>query len=187
MCFGGRSGCPGGGERGNDYIRVPRQVLALVHDEGAASLHLPPPAPFAFPIHADALPAGPLIMVMTAGLPMLCFSPVMLTAWFPMLCSPLSQAPLMIGCDLRIATPTTLEILGNKEVVAINQGTPTAHRLPSTLAPEKSTEQKVARHLPFCFPPPAIPFLLLSFLLPHSSVALSVESTAFSSCPTCNP
>jgi len=32
------------------------------------------------------------------------------------------QAPLLIGCDIRSATPETLEILGNSEVINVNQG-----------------------------------------------------------------
>jgi len=32
------------------------------------------------------------------------------------------QAPLLIGCDVRNLTAETLEILGNEEVIAINQG-----------------------------------------------------------------
>lgn len=32
------------------------------------------------------------------------------------------QAPLLIGCDVRNMTAETLEILSNKEVIAINQG-----------------------------------------------------------------
>lgn len=32
------------------------------------------------------------------------------------------QAPLLIGCDVRNMTAETLEILSNKEVIAVNQG-----------------------------------------------------------------
>lgn len=32
------------------------------------------------------------------------------------------QAPLLIGCDIRNMTAETLEIISNKEVIAINQG-----------------------------------------------------------------
>lgn len=32
------------------------------------------------------------------------------------------QAPLLIGCDVRNMTAETFEILGNKEVIGINQG-----------------------------------------------------------------
>lgn len=32
------------------------------------------------------------------------------------------QAPLLIGCDVRNMTSETLEILGNKEVIQVNQG-----------------------------------------------------------------
>ena len=34
----------------------------------------------------------------------------------------LLQAPLLIGCDVRNMTAETLEILSNKEVIALNQG-----------------------------------------------------------------
>ncbi|XP_068645249.1 alpha-galactosidase 1-like [Aristolochia californica] len=33
----------------------------------------------------------------------------------------ISKAPLLIGCDVRNATKETLKIIGNKEVVAVNQ------------------------------------------------------------------
>jgi hypothetical protein len=36
------------------------------------------------------------------------------------------QAPLLIGCDVRNMTAETLEILTNKEVIAINQGCTTS-------------------------------------------------------------
>lgn len=32
------------------------------------------------------------------------------------------QAPLLIGCDVRNITAETLELLSNKEVIAVNQG-----------------------------------------------------------------
>lgn len=32
------------------------------------------------------------------------------------------QAPLLIGCDVRSMTAETLEIVTNKEVIAVNQG-----------------------------------------------------------------
>jgi len=32
------------------------------------------------------------------------------------------QAPLLIGCDVRNMTAETLEILSNKEIIAVNQG-----------------------------------------------------------------
>lgn len=32
------------------------------------------------------------------------------------------KAPLLIGCDLRSMTNETHQILGNKEVIAVNQG-----------------------------------------------------------------
>lgn len=32
------------------------------------------------------------------------------------------QSPLLIGCDVRHLTKSTLEIIGNKEVIAVNQG-----------------------------------------------------------------
>lgn len=32
------------------------------------------------------------------------------------------QAPLLLGCDVRNMTDDTLEIVGNKEVIAVNQG-----------------------------------------------------------------
>jgi len=35
----------------------------------------------------------------------------------------LSQSPLILGCDLRIATRQTMKIIAHKEVIAINQGT----------------------------------------------------------------
>jgi alpha-galactosidase len=31
------------------------------------------------------------------------------------------KAPLLIGCDLNKMTPQTLNILGNEEIIAINQ------------------------------------------------------------------
>lgn len=34
------------------------------------------------------------------------------------------QAPLLIGCDVRNTTKETMEIIGNKEVIAVNQGIP---------------------------------------------------------------
>jgi len=34
----------------------------------------------------------------------------------------LLQAPLLIGCDVRNMTAETLEILSNKEIIAVNQG-----------------------------------------------------------------
>ena len=36
--------------------------------------------------------------------------------------SDILQAPLLIGCDIRSATPQTIEILGKKEVINVNQG-----------------------------------------------------------------
>ncbi|KAI3982786.1 hypothetical protein MKX01_010269 [Papaver californicum] len=33
----------------------------------------------------------------------------------------ISKAPLLIGCDVRNATKETMEIIGNKEVIAVNQ------------------------------------------------------------------
>ena len=36
--------------------------------------------------------------------------------------SPVMQSPLLIGCDLRTASYDILSILGNEEVVAVNQG-----------------------------------------------------------------
>ncbi|CAD5164111.1 unnamed protein product [Musa acuminata subsp. malaccensis] len=33
-----------------------------------------------------------------------------------------SKAPLIIGCDVRSMTKETLAILGNEEVIAVNQG-----------------------------------------------------------------
>lgn len=32
------------------------------------------------------------------------------------------QAPLLIGCDVRKMTVETVQILSNKEVIAVNQG-----------------------------------------------------------------
>jgi alpha-galactosidase len=34
----------------------------------------------------------------------------------------LLQAPLLLGCDIRNATKETLEIVSNKEVIAVKQG-----------------------------------------------------------------
>jgi len=34
----------------------------------------------------------------------------------------LLQAPLLLGCDVRNVTKETLEIVSNKEVIAVNQG-----------------------------------------------------------------
>lgn len=33
------------------------------------------------------------------------------------------QAPLLIGCDVRNMSIETVQILSNKEVIAVNQGT----------------------------------------------------------------
>jgi hypothetical protein len=38
------------------------------------------------------------------------------------LCTGMLQAPLLIGCNVRNMTSETLEILGNKEVIQVNQG-----------------------------------------------------------------
>ena len=35
----------------------------------------------------------------------------------------ISKAPLLLGCDIRNMTKETMEIVANKEVIAINQGT----------------------------------------------------------------
>lgn len=35
---------------------------------------------------------------------------------------PTLQAPLLIGCDVRNMDTETLEILSNREVIAVNQG-----------------------------------------------------------------
>jgi len=32
------------------------------------------------------------------------------------------QAPLLLGCDVRNITKETMEIVANKEVIAVNQG-----------------------------------------------------------------
>ena len=32
------------------------------------------------------------------------------------------REPLLIGCDIRSKTPQTIEIIGNKEVINVNQG-----------------------------------------------------------------
>lgn len=42
------------------------------------------------------------------------------------------QAPLLVGCDVRNITAETFEIIGNKEVIDINQGK-TAWSLPLSL------------------------------------------------------
>jgi alpha-galactosidase len=34
----------------------------------------------------------------------------------------LLQAPLLLGCDVRNVTKETMEIVSNKEVIAVNQG-----------------------------------------------------------------
>lgn len=34
----------------------------------------------------------------------------------------ISKAPLLLGCDIRNMTKETMEIVANKEVIAINQG-----------------------------------------------------------------
>lgn len=34
----------------------------------------------------------------------------------------LLQAPLLLGCDVRNMTKETMEIVSNKEVIAVNQG-----------------------------------------------------------------
>ena len=35
----------------------------------------------------------------------------------------ISKAPLLLGCDIRNMTKETMEIVANKEVIALNQGT----------------------------------------------------------------
>ncbi|CAL9146579.1 unnamed protein product, partial [Musa hybrid cultivar] len=40
----------------------------------------------------------------------------------PLQSNPSFQAPLIIGCDVRSMTKETLAILGNEEVIAVNQG-----------------------------------------------------------------
>jgi len=37
-------------------------------------------------------------------------------------CEGLLQAPLLLGCDVRNMTKETVEIVTNKEVIAVNQG-----------------------------------------------------------------
>ncbi|WJX76889.1 Alpha-galactosidase 1, variant 2 [Trifolium repens] len=41
----------------------------------------------------------------------------------------ISKAPLLLGCDIRNATKETLEIVSNKEVIAVNQGPLSGYRV----------------------------------------------------------
>lgn len=40
----------------------------------------------------------------------------------------ISKAPLLIGCDVRNTTKETMEIIANKEVIAVNQGKKTNYQ-----------------------------------------------------------
>lgn len=66
-----------------------------------------------------------------------------------------SQAPLLIGCDLRSINSVTLGLLNNKEVIAVNQGS--NHANLSIKKFEKSLESSI--------------FFIFSFLQFHHLVS----------------